>query len=110
MVSGPQKYFACQSTHDPLWRFIAELHACEILRSEGPFGREYYCSRIMFTAAFGITSHGEAADGFGVIPIVDADRMGIVLKLLDLGIEHSVFDFIGKPQLCELQSSEQELG
>lgn len=87
--------------------FVNVVHACEILHREVFQQTSVAVFPIIFTGAVGIPSYREI--GGWVVPIVDTDRMNIVVELLQLRTERLFLDFVGNPQLCELRSPKQEL-
>jgi hypothetical protein len=113
LAAGPKRnnllVTACTIGHPKPEDFTNLAHACEILRREVFPDTSVAVLPIVFTGAVGVRSYEEIEDGFGAVPIVDADRLGIVLELLELGLERFFFDFIGNPQLCELRCPNEEL-
>lgn len=79
-------------------------HACEILRREVFSQTSVIIFPVIFTGAVGQPSYRELGDVFATIPIIDADRLAIVVELLNAHMQRFVLDFIGNPQFCELRS------
>jgi hypothetical protein len=95
---------ACTITTPKEEDFTNLAHACEILRREVFQGTSVRVFPVLFTGALAQPSYRTAGDGFSVVPIVDADRIAIVLELLEFGTERFFFEFMGNPELCELRS------
>ncbi len=79
-------------------------HACEILRREAFPDTRIPVFPVLFTGALGQPPYKQVGDELTYVPIVDADRIEIVLELLECGMERLFFDFLGSPWLCELRS------
>jgi hypothetical protein len=94
---------ACTITTPKEEDFMNLVHACEILRREVFGDTSIRVLPVLFTGALGQPSYKQA-DEFTYVPIVDADRIGIVLELLEFGMERLFFEFLGSPWLCELRS------
>jgi len=84
--------------------FTNLVHACEILKREVFQDTSVRVFPILFTGAVGQPLYKTVGDEFTIVPVVDTDRIAIVLELLDFGTERFFFDFIGNPRLCELRS------
>ena len=95
---------ACTITTPKEEDFMNLAHACEILRREVFQDTSIRVFPVLFTGALGQSSYKQAGDEFTYVPIVDADRIGIVLELLEFGMERFFFEFLGNPLLCELRS------
>lgn len=94
---------ACTITTPKEEDFMNLVHACEILRREVFQDTSIRVLPVLFTGALGQPSYKQA-DEFTYIPIVDADRIHIVLELIEFGVERLFFEFLGSPWLCELRS------
>lgn len=84
--------------------FTNLAHACEILRREVFNQTSVSVYPVIFTGAVGQPSCRDLADAFSTIPIIDADRLAIVVELLNEGMQRFVLDFIGNPLLGDLHS------
>ena len=95
---------ACTITTPKEEDFMNLVHACEILRREVFPETSVRVVPVLFTGAMAQPPYKLVGDEFTIVPIVDADRIAIVLELLEFGMERFFFDFLGNPQLCELRS------
>jgi hypothetical protein len=95
---------ACTITTPKEEDFMNLAHACEILRREVFQDTSIRVLPVLFTGALGQPSYKQVGDELSYVPIVDADRIGIVLELLEFGMERLFFDFLSNPWLCELRS------
>jgi len=84
--------------------FTNLVHACEILRREVFQNTNVQVFPILFTGAMGQPPYRTVDDEFTVVPVVDADRIAIVLELLEFGTERFFFEFIENPRLSQLRS------
>lgn len=95
---------ACTITTPKEEDFVNLVHACEILRREVFPETSVRVVPVLFTGAMAQPPYKPVGDEFTIVPIIDADRIAIVLELLDFGMERFFFDFLGNPLLCELRS------
>lgn len=84
--------------------FTNVVHACAILRREVFQETSIRVFPVLFTGAAAQPPYRTVGDDFTVVPIVDADRIAIVLELLEFGTERFFFEFLGNPQFCALRS------
>jgi hypothetical protein len=83
--------------------FMNLAHACEILRREIFQGTSVRVFPALFTGALSQPAYKQV-DQFTIIPILDEDRISIVLELLEFGMEQFFLDFLGNPAFSQLRS------
>lgn len=57
---------------------------------------------VLFTSSMGCPSYDKPEDSFDAVPIVDADQLKILLRLLRAGQEETFFQFLANPVFNEL--------
>ncbi|HEV7674591.1 MAG TPA: hypothetical protein VGQ12_08675 [Candidatus Angelobacter sp.] len=88
--------------------FLNLHHACEILSREVFLNTSVAVYPVLFTGALNMPTCKEIGEAFTAIPVVDSDRMAVLMEHLQAGLEVLFLEFIGNPRLCGLRSLKED--